>query len=505
LIRVELNRKVDAHHYSDPAVARYRYAHHSDFIRLERLVEEGGVYADMDTLFVRPLPDRLLSQSFVLGSEYLPGTLCNAFMMAEPQAEFGRRWLARMGEAFTGDWNKHSCRLPFEIAQEIPSAIHIEPPETFYPFAATPRGLGALLADCQPVPDSACSIHLWAHLWWSRSRTDFSRFHGGRITPGLIRSGATTLARAAQPFLPSDAPEQGEAWRSRLDGAVTAWGDDLKALAGISLFPLIRTVKPGFGRLNLARGHLAAQTARRRFELQGPIEELLLDWLIRWDEYNIFDQRFRADDVIVDVGAHIGFFSWACHQRGSRNIHAFEASAANFSRLRNHLGQASGVNLHSAAVFRSDRPAGTLRHSGPRYAHTGAGNVMFDGGIYDTETAELLPASASEQYSAPTIPLDEVLARFPSVKLLKLDCEGSEFPIVLTSKLLNRVEQITGEFHEIPERLMPSLAPEARLEGVRAYTIDLLADALRDQGFEVTVQSHQNGLGMFKAARRTKP
>src|ERR1700722_4275019 len=38
---------------------RYRYAHHADFIRLDALIEHGGVYADIDTIFLRPFPDEL--------------------------------------------------------------------------------------------------------------------------------------------------------------------------------------------------------------------------------------------------------------------------------------------------------------------------------------------------------------------------------------------------------------------------------------------------------------
>ena len=30
-----------------------RYAHHADFVRLDALIEHGGLYADIDTIFVR--------------------------------------------------------------------------------------------------------------------------------------------------------------------------------------------------------------------------------------------------------------------------------------------------------------------------------------------------------------------------------------------------------------------------------------------------------------------
>ena len=55
--------------YKDKIVKKYRYAHLADFIRLVKLFECGGVYADIDTIFVNKLPDRLFQQNFVIGKE----------------------------------------------------------------------------------------------------------------------------------------------------------------------------------------------------------------------------------------------------------------------------------------------------------------------------------------------------------------------------------------------------------------------------------------------------
>ena len=70
--------------------------------------------------------------------------------------------------------------------------------------------------------------------------------------------------------------------------------------------------------------------------------------------------------------------------------------------------------------------------------------------------------------SVEAISLDEVLSRFQRARLMKIDCEGSEFPILLTSKLLTRVDRIVGEYHEIPSERMLMLAAEARVDGVES-------------------------------------
>lgn len=191
--------------------ASFRYAHESDFIRLEILTREGGVYADMDTLFVRPIPDALFSQACVMGHEAVDrsveasatgGSLCNALIMAEAGSKFLEIWQQRMGEAFDGSWSRHSTFLPYELSVEHPELIHVEPKSSFFYLDWTREGVNDLFLADVALPQSVYSLHLWAHLWWSRSRRDISRFHEGRLTPAYVRNAQTTYARLARPFLP---------------------------------------------------------------------------------------------------------------------------------------------------------------------------------------------------------------------------------------------------------------------------------------------------------------
>src|SRR5689334_2396452 len=54
LHRIEPVAAVTDFAYEDPVVARYSYAHQADFVRLDVLAKHGGLYADIDTLFVAP-------------------------------------------------------------------------------------------------------------------------------------------------------------------------------------------------------------------------------------------------------------------------------------------------------------------------------------------------------------------------------------------------------------------------------------------------------------------
>ena len=202
-------------------MARYRYAHESDFVRLEVLAAGGGIYADIDTLFLKPLPRELFGKPFVIGREAdvvqrrgEPATpaLCNALLMAQSGSLFAQMWLERMPEAFDASWSAHSTELPQLLHERHPGLVHVEPQTSFYPYMWTRAGIADMLERLVPQPDDAYSMHLWSHLWWKRGRRDFSSFHSGLLTEEYIRAARTTYARAAKPFLPVEASKASR-WR----------------------------------------------------------------------------------------------------------------------------------------------------------------------------------------------------------------------------------------------------------------------------------------------------
>ncbi|HXD22716.1 MAG TPA: hypothetical protein VN613_05100, partial [Gemmatimonadaceae bacterium] len=129
-------------------------------------------------------------------------SICNAFIMSEKDAAFGRRWLEEMPSAFNGSWSEHSTRLTHELAERYPAMVHVEPMRTFYKHPWTREGLRTLLQGCDRDFDGVVSMHLWSHLWWSRWRRDFSDFHAGLLTEHHVRSVDTTYNIVARRFLP---------------------------------------------------------------------------------------------------------------------------------------------------------------------------------------------------------------------------------------------------------------------------------------------------------------
>lgn len=214
LVKVSPNQFVEKFKYPKIGRKNLSYAHHADFIRIEKLLDKGGVYADMDTLFVEKLPEYLFEKPFVLGREpdiisettgEKKASLCNAFIMAECNATFAQKWLENMQLYFDGSWSNHSTVLPQRLSEEFPEDIHIEPQKSFYHFEWTKKGLKNLFEENVGDLQEVYSIHLWKHLWFSSWKNDFSPFNGKRLNEGYIRSASTVYARLAKPYLPKQA------------------------------------------------------------------------------------------------------------------------------------------------------------------------------------------------------------------------------------------------------------------------------------------------------------
>lgn len=203
---------ISDYQYSDPEIAKFRYAHLSDFARLEILLKEGGIYADIDSLFLRPIPRDWQKSQFILGHEKPTpeapegGSLCNAWIASAPDSDFCRLWLEEMATAFDGSWSAHSTFLPYRLARQHPSLIQVQPASSFYALDWSAGNIADLFLRAVELPADAYSLHLWNHLWFDPKRLDFSHFHANMLTPDYVAWAQTTYAHWARPYLPADVP-----------------------------------------------------------------------------------------------------------------------------------------------------------------------------------------------------------------------------------------------------------------------------------------------------------
>jgi DNA polymerase III delta prime subunit len=77
-----------------------------------------------------------------------------------------------------------------------------------------------------------------------------------------------------------------------------------------------------------------------------------------------------------------------------------------------------------------------------------------------------------------SIGLDSILSNFNRIKLLKIDIEGSEYPVLYTSTQLYKVKEIVGEYHEFLN------TKNISINGYK-QNIEDLYKFLTDQGFKI--------------------
>jgi len=143
-------------------------AHKSDVIRLQVLIEHGGIYADTDVIVVKPFTE-LLDNQFVMGQQNVGGAegLCPATMLGSKDSVFAKTWLAGFKDTFGGGppgsptWCTHSVNLPAYLANTMQETITIADHEAFFWPLYHEDGVRNIFETPNYNAPNAYSIHLW--------------------------------------------------------------------------------------------------------------------------------------------------------------------------------------------------------------------------------------------------------------------------------------------------------------------------------------------------------
>jgi Glycosyltransferase sugar-binding region containing DXD motif len=181
------------------------FAHRSDVLRLQKLIDHGGIYLDADVIVHRDFDD-LLGHSVVLGQEGEAAKfgLANAVLLAEPQSAFLHRWLEQYKSfrsvGYDEAYPEHGVRLPSKLARDYPDEVTVLSHEAFHWPLWTDQHLEWIFASTREIPlNTAYATHLWQSRAWRRYMED--------LTPGRVRSADTNFNRWAEPLvvgLPDD-------------------------------------------------------------------------------------------------------------------------------------------------------------------------------------------------------------------------------------------------------------------------------------------------------------
>lgn len=224
---------------------------------------------------------------------------------------------------------------------------------------------------------------------------------------------------------------------------------------------------------------------------EGTWDNAIFNCINQHNEYKLPDSM--EGKVVVDIGAHIGSFGYACLSRGAKKVYAFEAFKDNFELTQKNLSQfGDRAEVFHKAVWRSDQPNTTLTFSESNdEINTGGGNVWS--------------ASGSETVS--TISLDQIVSMVGPIDFLKLDCEGSEFPILFTCTMIDKIKEMAGEYHEFQGEYDQNVIPDhMKIDGYDKFTVAELTKFLSKHGFlgsadRAKSQGKSVNLGHFFATR----
>lgn len=156
------------------------------------------------------------------------------------------------------------------------------------------------------------------------------------------------------------------------------------------------------------------------------------------DNYKIFDKglSFKPDDIIIDIGANVGFFSIMMAKIFPQvKVFAFEPMSLNINKLRQNIALNNLTNIAylDCAITNT----------------TGMVRILYDDIDLGGSSSYVVNNGVRNETMAISYTLDDIFEMFQIQKcrLLKIDCEGAEYEILYNTKVLPQIDTVVGEFH----------------------------------------------------------
>jgi FkbM family methyltransferase len=175
-------------------------------------------------------------------------------------------------------------------------------------------------------------------------------------------------------------------------------------------------------------------------DLVGSVAVEVVAGEVGHDAYDFRDIELAPGDTVVDIGAHIGVVSiYLAKRYPDVRILAYEAIPRVFELLSANLrrNRVHNVTAFNLAVTGDGRDLELESHLN---SNTGGSSAYASAGR--------LPGH--DRVTVASVTLDQILEQhgIERCPLLKIDIEGGEYDVLYNAKLLSRVANIRGEFHE---------------------------------------------------------
>ena len=143
--------------------------------------------------------------------------------------------------------------------------------------------------------------------------------------------------------------------------------------------------------------------------------------------------------TVVDIGANAGVFTLWALQGGAARVIAVEPSPRMAEYLSHNVSASGFSNVTVVQAACGGRAGETVLYS------------RGDEGLNSLYCRDVLGSTFQPMCRTPVLTLEDLFSRYgvETCHLLKLDCEGAEYEILLNTPgdMLKRIERITLEYH----------------------------------------------------------
>jgi FkbM family methyltransferase len=209
-------------------------------------------------------------------------------------------------------------------------------------------------------------------------------------------------------------------------------------------------------------------------------DQYVLDKVFYTNHYKLKGHKDGSGPVVVDIGAHCGYFSFAALSLGARKVYAFEPYPDNYRILLENTRDAdlSVLVPHQLAILTSND---VLDFSPPK---------KMEGTYYDYANLDVGKVSGGPKIAVPCVTLDFALSNLISehVDILKFNIGYADvFEILLASKdVENRVESIVAE---IPDQTEETIKDYLTYLASKGFKESAVAQVEEEEGKFVIIVS----------------
>jgi len=164
------------------------------------------------------------------------------------------------------------------------------------------------------------------------------------------------------------------------------------------------------------------------------------------------DLKIKPNDIVLDVGAHVGMFSLYAQEKGAKQIYAFEPTPSTFKYTSKNLGKFKNVKTFNYAMsgHNGHIPFIIVGASTVCSSYENINNKQEVTGLVDNDTKKTIQIPCMNFHTfADNNEVDRI-------DVMKIDCEGGEndiFPTISDDYLKYRIRKLYMEVHNfLPEK-----------------------------------------------------